>query len=70
MLDAEAAADALLETPRLQPASLSNLVELAELITEAMSAVVTGGGDDTREAARLRDLRVRTLNVVKRLSAE
>ncbi|RYG98335.1 MAG: hypothetical protein EON58_07445 [Alphaproteobacteria bacterium] len=70
VLDAEAAADALLETPRLQPASLSNLAELAELITEALRALETGGDDDTPEVAQLRDLRVRTLNVVKRLSAQ
>lgn len=67
VLDAEVAADAILQTPRLQPASLANLVTLAETIADELNAL---DGDDTRtdDADKLRALQKRMFAILRQLS--
>ena len=66
VLDAEVATDAILETPKLQPASLGNLVGLAETIADELDARVRQG--DTVQAHALRDLQKRMFAILRRLS--
>ena len=67
VLDAEVAADAILQTPKLQPASLANLVTLAETITDALNAL---DADATRtdDAEKLRALQKRMFAILRELS--
>lgn len=68
VLDAEVASGAILDTPKLQPASLGNLVALTETITNALNEVEEAYGSHSDEAKKLRNLQKRMFAILRQLS--
>jgi hypothetical protein len=69
VLDAEVAAEAILDTPKLQPAS-ARLVDLDEAIVAELKRLEEGGADAGPKAEKLRALHSRTLDTLRSISAE
>jgi hypothetical protein len=68
VLDAEVASGAILDTPKLQPATLNNLVTLTEVITDTLNEAEQVGGSRAAEIQTLRDLQKRMFTILRRLS--
>ncbi len=68
VLDAEAASAAILEAPRLRPASLANLERLSGLIVSRLDWLEATGEGGGQEATNLRDLKSRVEAVSRRLA--
>ena len=70
VLDAEIATHAILQTPRLQPASIARLVSLDEAIVARIKMLEEAGAGATEEAGNLRQLHQRMLDAMRRISAD
>ena len=70
VVDAEIATQAILQTPRLQPASIARLVTLDEAIVASLKALEESGAGASAEADTLRQLHQRMLDTMRRISAD
>ena len=70
VLDAEIAVHAILQTPRLQPASIARLVALDEQIVARLRALDDSAASETEEVATLRELHHRMLDTMRLISAD
>ena len=70
VLDAEVATKAILDTPKLQPASVARLVALDEAIITELRTLEEAGEASSPEADRLRQLHDRMLETLRSISAE
>ena len=70
VLDAEIAVHAILQTPRLQPASIARLVALDEQIVARLRALDHSAASEAEEVANLRELHHRMLDTMRLISAD
>ena len=69
VMDAEVATSALLDTPKLQPASVARLIALDEAIVAELRQVEEGQSESV-EANKLRELHGRMLLMQRRISTD
>lgn len=70
VLDAEVAINAILQTPKLRPASITRLVVLDEAIVSRLRTLEEAGEASTEGAETLRQLHERMLETMRSISAD
>ena len=70
VLDAEVAINAILQTPKLQPASITRLVSLDEAIVSRLRTLEEAGKASAEEAETMRQLHERMLETMRSISVD